>query len=28
VSFDDRPPGDPVPGSTPQTPEDVTPPAS
>ncbi len=26
VSFDDRPPGDPVPGSTPQTPGDVTPP--
>jgi YihY family inner membrane protein len=28
VSFDDRPPGEPVPGSTPQTPEDVSPPAS
>jgi YihY family inner membrane protein len=27
VSFDDRPPGDPVPDSTPQTPEDVAPPA-
>ena len=26
VSFDDRPPGDPVPHSTPQTPEDVAPP--
>ena len=28
VSFDDRPPGTPAPDSTPQTPEDVTPPAS
>ena len=28
VSFHDRPPGDPVPDSTPQTPEEVTPPAS
>ena len=28
VSFDDRPSGTPAPGSTPQTPEDVTPPAS
>jgi YihY family inner membrane protein len=27
VSFDDRPPGDQVPDSTPQTPEDVAPPA-
>jgi YihY family inner membrane protein len=27
VSFDDRPPGDPVPDSTPQTPQDVAPPA-
>ena len=27
VSFDDRPPGDPVPDSTPQTPGDVAPPA-
>jgi YihY family inner membrane protein len=28
VSFDDRPPGTPAPDSTPQTPEDVTPPGS